>query len=494
MEYLVGGNGVTYEPRKMKRKEFVQVLNMIEPRLEEAELLENERGTHPTNVLSVRGRISYLCSRGDSYYGLLTKFPNNSKTTIDAKMEFIDRCINSYTQAIDMAIDENISIFDIFRLQPIYAKARALWCLKDDKMNAKILVKQAYDAATLHTNSAFLEVSVIKILQKIRDEFLWYNERLDEPDGKNENVENGDPSEDGGSKDGDEDGGGSKAGSLEVGDLEKLPRTDAGFNTGEHRNGSDFLRPLSPYALAFVTKLRKQTASITKINMVELPYARAYTKGLTAIFRAYIRGNALPGQQILDGVNVGGSKTSFDKFLLHGPYLSWKGFAGVLKDFFIAKKPPKRTLMGSRFPQHLWDNAHPLSNEAPLSMEVATVLFVESSRTGRPVLMIKKFEKRYKELQDQQIMDPWMESGYWVDSQDWAVPGGLNFGQFCDCMAKIGSVIFSSRQFREALPEFQDRMDHFFQTSLKLQEESYWEPKVRARINRGNNIITIQKE
>ena len=39
---------------------------------------------------------------------------------------------------------------------------------------------------------------------------------------------------------------------------------------------------------------------------------------LNAIFKAYVRGNALHGSQSANGVEVGGSVTSFDKFLLQG--------------------------------------------------------------------------------------------------------------------------------------------------------------------------------
>ena len=66
-----------------------------------------------------------------------------------------------------------------------------------------------------------------------------------------------------------------------------------------------------------------------------------------------------------------------------GPYLSWKGFVGILKDFFIARKPPKRTNIGSKFPEELWEDALPMSSTAPLDMERATTIFIECARTGR---------------------------------------------------------------------------------------------------------------
>ena len=96
--------------------------------------------------------------------------------------------------------------------------------------------------------------------------------------------------------------------------------------------------------------------------------------------------------------------------------------------------------------------------------------------------MLKKYEKRYLELQEKMKIDPWVEAGYWIDSQDWLVPGGLNLGQFIDCMSKLGSTIFSGRNFKDALPTLKDRVEHFFQTSMKLSEENYWGAKVKRRL------------
>jgi hypothetical protein len=104
------------------------------------------------------------------------------------------------------------------------------------------------------------------------------------------------------------------------------------------------------------------------VQLDTLPEAAQLLSALDQIFRLYVRGFALPGQQH-DGssVHLVGQKLPFGSFLLdgtakrvlvyvsttteayvccfqhsviQGPYMSWDGFLRFSFDFRIAKLPP----------------------------------------------------------------------------------------------------------------------------------------------------------
>jgi hypothetical protein len=61
---------------------------------------------------------------------------------------------------------------------------------------------------------------------------------------------------------------------------------------------------------------------------------------LDRIFKVYVKGNSLPGQlETGSAVTLGGCSITMSSFLLRGPYMSWKGFLAVLRDFSIAQCP-----------------------------------------------------------------------------------------------------------------------------------------------------------
>jgi hypothetical protein len=73
-------------------------------------------------------------------------------------------------------------------------------------------------------------------------------------------------------------------------------------------------------------------------------------KALDKIFRTYVRGTALPGH--LSGgntVDFDGTTLTFRNFILHGPYISWKGFVHFLFDFTVAAPPALNSRLGRSF-------------------------------------------------------------------------------------------------------------------------------------------------
>jgi hypothetical protein len=442
----------------------VRALNIIEQRLGD---------TDEAQALSARGRIMYTLMRGDNYYGML-----RGDTNQERRRALILRAMESYEAAEMLAREENLNEADPMFLSCIYARCRGFFYLKRDASASRRLAHLAFHAAAVHMELGTVSV---ELLQKLRDEF----------------INNHKPP---GMLMGDEDATDTGTDTTETSPLELEPPTltaeeeEQALLASMPRGVSaeDWKDPatgvvLSPYALAIVQKLRRQVHKVESSRLDKLERGHAFSAALNSIFKAYVRGNAMPGQYTYQhnklGVGVGGSSTTMDQFMLGGPYLSWKGFVMFLRDFNLARRPSGKMLSSQRFPGYLWNNAQPVTHPAPLDMDRATALFIEAAKTSQPALMVARFEKRYKEIQEGMVIDPWIEVGIWLDTQDWQIEAGLNFGQFCDTLAKMGVVIFSSSLFDEALPEFADKVNHFFTATLKLLDEDYWQKRVERKIS-----------
>ena len=170
--------------------------------------------------------------------------------------------------------------------------------------------------------------------------------------------------------------------------------------------------------------------------------------------------------------------------------MSWKGFLCILRDFNIAACPSKKTKLGKLFPRELWDSdSLPCMITAPLSMEEVAVIFIESSRTAHPTIVLHKFLPQYLEIAASLKQDPYREAAEWIDREDWNIQSGLNFSQFIDAMAKCGALAYSSDVFKEALPTIQDRIEHFFSAHLGLTETEKWRRKIENKIVQASKAV-----
>lgn len=128
-------------------------------------------------------------------------------------------------------------------------------------------------------------------------------------------------------------------------------------------------------------------------------------------------------------MDLDGRTITFRSFILSGPYMSWKGFANLLLQFSIAKPPAANSRIGRSF--HLAFQSAPFPfkggeslstsssssvtapsyssggargnggdglKEALLDMAEAVALFIESSRSFSPVLILTKYAPVYAEL------------------------------------------------------------------------------------------------
>lgn len=278
-----------------------------------------------------------------------------------------------------------------------------------------------------------------------------------------------------------------------------------------------------------VRRIRCNVSLDGPIRLETLNAAAQIVPALDYIFRVYVRGNSLPGQQFGSGdVFLGDNKISMGKFLLQGPYMSWKGFLEFIKDFRIAQLPSKRTKIGVKFFQawdvsgKLYDEYNYLLADAPVGMRELAIIFIECSKTCTPALVLSKYLKsHYEEVfkrmglgsansnfapgsgQDRKVSsipisgtfmgEPWDEILKWMDeADDWNIVTGLNFVQFIDCVAKCGILAYSMAKFDEVLPTPVEKVEHFLSAHLKILGDSggnAWKLKVDARLKEKKERI-----
>lgn len=187
-----------------------------------------------------------------------------------------------------------------------------------------------------------------------------------------------------------------------------------------------------------IIKLKKYVSLSSPLYLESLPSGVVdILPALERIFRVYVRGYALAGQNVGGGnISLNNRKIPYLSFLLNGPYLSWSGFLCILKDFDIcpvssAVSDHKRSKFISKYIDLRITH---IDSSPPLSLKETAALFIESSRTGKPLLTLERYQKEYDEiLQDIQI-DPWDDVYEWASSDDWDIKTGLNFMQFIDCL------------------------------------------------------------
>ena len=181
--------------------------------------------------------------------------------------------------------------------------------------------------------------------------------------------------------------------------------------------------------------------------------------------------------------------------------MSWRGFLCLVRDFGIASKPSRKTKFGASFPHEIWKAGSAIAGlsasghvgQAPLTMLDTACIFVEASKSAHPIVMLRKYMQHYMETQQNMKEDPWRTVGEWIDSEDWNIPYGLNFGQFCDALAKCGAYAYSAPIFAEALPTTQEKIEHFFTAYLGLTDAENWKTKIEQKLQVAKEAIAKVK-
>ena len=299
--------------------------------------------------------------------------------------------------------------------------------------------------------------------------------------------------------------------------------------------GVGWMTPRQRKAVGLVRGLRRLVCSVPHAQPVLLqqpafPQALDLRRALSRLFAVYVRGAGLPAHAGADyTVTVDGQRLNFSSYVLAGPYISWRGVCGVLRDFSLARLPSKSK--APTFPQ-IYDPPGAVrefkqGGQPPVTIKQAALLFLESSRSACPVLTLEEYKEAYKEISAMEkalalriaqgpsssssssagggggvteaevcaaVSGPagvkpheaWGRSLLWAaagDNDDWAaITSGLNFMQFLDFLGKLALVAYSSPKLNAALPSPAKKVEHFLVAQMGLGDARRWLPKVDARI------------
>ena len=254
------------------------------------------------------------------------------------------------------------------RLACLYALCRALTDLTGEYQEAKAIALATYDFGTKHVHT--LTDVAVDILQRLKDEFLI----KEAPPLGDEDDEDDDDSVLGEANGTDA----SAVGSIVVGaDGEKytsnlkkshssrrasLKKSNKRLNAAlmesieqqytanvelarpsaiEDVNNLENIAATAPVPSTMSKELQDLVIAIKRAMFVPSPIpldsfssGLEIFKALDTIFKVYIRGNALAGLQSTGSeVAISNRQLALSKFLLEGPFISWRGFSSVLVDF-----------------------------------------------------------------------------------------------------------------------------------------------------------------
>jgi hypothetical protein len=202
-------------------------------------------------------------------------------------------------------------------------------------VEARSIADQTFNLASLHTNTISQEA--VDLLQRLRDDIMSY-----QPKGESNATAK------------------STAPPLIV-SPDLITKTATKKSIQEDLAGGAVAAGVTGYNGDDIPIHRREiaqcTLSVRRVISIPVPVqldvvssASLILKALDKIFRTYVRGTALPGQ--LSGGNTvefDGTTLTFRNFILHGPYISWKGFVHFLLDFAIAAPPSQSSRLGRSF-------------------------------------------------------------------------------------------------------------------------------------------------
>jgi hypothetical protein len=352
----------------------------------------------------------------------------------------------------------HLPINDVIRLFLSYEYCCFLWKHGGEPQEAKATAMQVYeDASAL---SFELTVDQLLILGKIREELLISKQPRSLLQAYGENDED-DVSEN-------QDGGEEMAKldsfrvtrkkSVKFAQLDKL--RESRWNVGVFNHNLEVATLIKKYLGPGIS---------CPTYLESIPSSSIILKTVDKIFRAYIRGNALPGQQTSGNtVDLAGHNISFGAFLLNGPYMSWKGFLQFLMDFGVVKLPSQQSKHGQKFWKTMSilqvnpdDAAVSDTNSATggnsqvepvLTLKEAALIFIQSSCAGHSALISRRTNNQrthdnddkgkglnpdHVEAESWQLVTQWAEND---GDSEWEIDVGTNFSQFLDCLGVSCSV------------------------------------------------------
>eukprot|EP01031_Cornospumella_fuschlensis_P039340 gene39340-47885_t len=436
-------------------------LSILEERLESLK----EDPTSYDDVFPMAARCLYFHLAGQDYMRKYSLMPDSSVPK---------RALEALHEGIKLAIRELDS-------------ADALCMLGNAPVKAKFVAERTFEEAISYDNN--LDDVATSILQRLRDDFMAYEPVIA--------IESSDPNyirpeavDDG---------------LDEVAELFAVRFDKSKVNAAnQHPHLLDTQKSVTNFPkIAIARKIRRGVSLFRPVIFESLTSAASMLKALDSIFRAYIRGNALPGQLAGgNAVDFAGQTLTFRSFILNGPYLSWKGFLCFLLDFNIAKAPARSSKVGKSFYRSLnaslrdaFLNAAEDTHEPLMLMVEAAVIFIEAAQSLSPALVMNKFVPVYAEMaRNPSAPDSWNTVVSWAEDetdQEWEIPYGLNFMQFVDCIGKMGLIGYSAAYFNEMLPSVPEKMSHFLSAFLGLTDRRKWHHKVERKLQAVKRTIAL---
>lgn len=313
------------------------------------------------------------------------------------------------------------------RLLLSYTYCEALILLKNKQRKAKIVAEKVFELATSHIYD--ISDSAMVTLQHLRDHFMILNtDNVQIVHAQDCNIESE---------------------MQEIATMFQERKKSVKFREIENIRSQRMAQLGSPGTnkrVMLAKNLRRIVSLPVPVMLETITSASHILKALDRLFRAYVRGNALPGQQSGgQSVDLAGHTMTFRTFVLHGPYMSWRGFVSFLLDFAIVKLPDEQTRSGKHFFRSMNSSAllksiaaRKASGPDPLvDMIEAAMIFMESSHSATPALVLSKYMKLYAEIANSLESDPWNYVYEWAEfpsSDEWEIPVGINFMQFVDCL------------------------------------------------------------
>ena len=507
-------------PPIMPLENCIHSIEIIESRLSKVSAFKNddnnikEQSSIDYSVnFSTKMECQYQHLLAEAYYTIYIHIFNSRNSQIIFpydKSTCSLRCI-TYGKACLNNAYQNLPAVSSLRLLCAYSYCKYISDILSQYDDAIALGTKTFNEACLHTNQLEDE-SALKVLQKIRDEFMNIDMVRLSFTKLNPMIEHAQPTE-------------SKRVAIKQTKVfkaaEKKIEEDRVSSDREIKGANTW----QPLIMGEVSEVDKGMELVKRLNMIislavpvifeTLTSSNAIFKALDQIFRVFIRGNALPGQQSGGRfVDMDGRTVSFRSFVLNGPFMSWKGFVNVMMQFGIARVPATNTPTGRSYSKSV--QAHvPLGNSRGMGnppivsgdmgqqggglvdMVDAAALFIESSRSLAPLLVLTRYAKVYSEIAEEvtaeREKDPWQVVADWANisdrsSQKWEITAGLNFMQFVDCLGKCGVVAYSGARFREILPSHSEKVEHFFSAYLGLSDTRKWFMKVDARLKFIKNL------
>mmetsp|Transcript_17996 Transcript_17996/g.30211 ORF Transcript_17996/g.30211 Transcript_17996/m.30211 type:complete len:474 (-) Transcript_17996:1514-2935(-) len=420
-------------------------------------------------LLPTKGVTLYFFLLGDAYLKLyhLKGSPKVTSYGLNAA----ERCLQAFESAVSSA-SNCLDIVHPLRLLCIYSWCTAMVALKNKHKTARMIATKTVNSASLHTNT--IDEKSIDLLQRLREDIMSYVAKPKLPDKteRSQGTPNvvsldkeGYDAYDRDDDDDDDDNSGKNVsesstierilephGEAQQTVLKKFVVDTANDVYSKIEHGVSVGVPaVRREIIAVVNTVRRVVSLPVPVQLDVVSSASHILKALDRIFRTYVRGTALPGQ--LAGGNTvefDGTVMTFRHFILHGPYISWRGFVQFLMDFGIASPPPIASRMGRTFLSEVLkqyntrssmvQNQMPVEMEGstgPVTMMEAAVAFIEAAKSITPALVLSKFMKIYEEMAQDAEEEPWTVVMGWASNpsrREWDIKSGVNFMQFCDCL------------------------------------------------------------